>query len=437
MYMLTFAVLASALLVLIIQLITGTPLPPNFKNGPFIEGDLEMGKKEQPYNKCAFLTFTVMRYLVLFALYGGIAAVILGILSYKPAGNQKFSDLEPAAPAIMCAMTLTVVFFTSQFIIAICRTYLELTRVNFPQVVGMIHAAQTMTDLAPMLAVLFLGCHMRALQHDAQPQDWAQSCMLSSTGATCVMSLLAIMVPLTLGGVLKTNPWTNEVVVEVPSPTLGYIFMTLRYLCMVCVHGGAAGVMISIFAFESPGPMATMPVSPSLQCVVNLTAQFFFVYFVMTIMLTVSELTGGTIPMEKWSMYSAVEAARATLALAPVLSLLFVATCLQGFSLTEENGVLHSWVQGAMYVSTWSLQVSGLMCLAAGLVMSPVETDSEGKVAQTFLKWHAGIAMVALRYTAMLLLYGGLLVVMIGMFTMTPDGANSFKASAILSRAYH
>merc|ERR1719359_521888 len=188
-----------------------------------------------------------------------------------------------------------------------------------------------------MLAVLFLAALMRALQHDAQPQVWAHSCMFASTGAMCVTALLGIAVPLTLGGTLKTNPWTHATIVEVPKPMIGYIFIALRYLCMLCFYGGAGGVIASILAFESPGgPTATLPISPAVQCVVNLTCQFFFVYFVLTVMITFTELTGGVIPMEKWSLFPAVEAARSTLAFAPMLSAVFVTTRMYALSLTDQ-----------------------------------------------------------------------------------------------------
>merc|ERR1719502_1108061 len=161
----------------------------------------------------------------------------------------------------------------------------------------MMQASAVIVEFAPMLAMLFLAARMRALQHDSRPQEWAHSCMFAATGAFCVTSLLGIMVPLTMGGSLKRNPWTSEIVVEVPEPTIGYMFMALRYICMVCFYGGVAGVVASIFAFQSPGgPTATLPVSPAVQCVVNLTCQFFFIYFVLTVMLTLSELTGGVVP---------------------------------------------------------------------------------------------------------------------------------------------
>merc|ERR1719390_360148 len=123
---------------------------------------------------------------------------------------------------------------------------------------------------------------------------------------------------------MKTNPVTKESTFEVPDPMLGYVLVGVRYLCMLGFYGGAVGVIYSIFTFEAPGgPEATLPVSPTVQCVVNLTCQFFFVYLMMTIMLTVSEVTGGKIPLEKYRLFSAIQSAQATLAFAPMLSILF------------------------------------------------------------------------------------------------------------------
>jgi len=291
----------------------------------------------------------------------------------------------------------------------------------------MMHAAAATAEFAPMLAVLFLAAHMRVLQHDAgsQPQELVHQCMFASTGAMCVAALLGIMVPLTLGGSLKMNPWTHEIVVEVPKPLIGYLFIAMRFFCMFCFYGGAIGVIVSIFVFQSPGgSAATLPVSPTVQCVVNLTCQFFFVYFVLTVMLTVSEMTGGVIPMDRWSLFSAIESARSTLSFAPMLSMLFVATRMYALVLTDKKGAPPGWVQDGMYIATWALTISGAMCLAIGTVMAKVETDYDGNVVNKFTNRFIGIFVVAIRYASLLLLFGGVVMVAVGLFGMTAETAN-------------
>merc|ERR1719487_3142131 len=192
------------------------------------------------------------------------------------------------------------------------------------------------------------------------------------------------------------------------------------------------GVAYSIFVFEAPG-QATLPVSTTVRCVVNLTCQFFFVYLMSSIMLTVSEVTGGTIPMERWSLYAALDAAKATLAFAPMLSILFVTTRMYALLITDKKGAPQAWVQDGMYMATWSLLISFLMCLVTGLVMDKVETDEDGNVVNEFSNKYAGYAVVAIRYLSMLLLYGGMVMVIVGLFVMTPETANGRGSVPLVS----
>merc|ERR1719163_1079074 len=205
---------------------------------------------------------------------------------------------------------------------------------------------------------------------------------------------------------------------------------------MFAFYGGVCGVIYSIFTFEAPaGPESTLPVSPAVQCVINLTFQFFFVYFMQTVMLTISEVTGGTIPMEKWTLFAAIDATKTTLAFAPMLSILFVTTRMYALLITDKKGAPQAWVQDGMYMATWSLLISFVMCLATGLVMDKVETDEDGNVVNKFSNYYVGIAVTAIRYLSMLLLYGGIVMVVSGLFSMTPENANGRGSVPLVSDA--
>merc|ERR1719146_570987 len=176
---------------------------------------------------------------------------------------------------------------------------------------------------------------------------------------------------------------------------------------MVSFYGGAVGVACSIFTFEAPGGATdTLPVSPTVQCVVNLTCQFFFVYFMMTAMLTVSELSGGKYPIASYKIFAAIEAAKTTLQFAPMLSILFVTTRMYALLITDKKGAPPAWVQDGMYMATWSLLISFVACLATGLIVDKVETDDDGNVVNKFSNKYVHIAMLVVRYSAMLLLCG-------------------------------
>jgi hypothetical protein len=431
MYALTFAVLASTLLVLLLPVVTGKPLPLKEQTP-----DLEKPPLEED-SKMTFYFITAMRYLILLGLYGGLAGVIVGINIYLPPGATDLSKVPPPAPAVMCTMILAVFFFGIQLIIAFCRSYGEFTGTEFPKTVGVMNSAAVAVEFAPMLSILFLAARMRALQHDGQPQKWAQDCMFASTYAMCASTLLAILIPVIMGGTMTVNPQTREATFEVPNdsnPMIGYVLVAFRFACMLGFYGGAVGVIYSIFTFEAPsGP--TLPVSPAVHCVVNLTCQFFFVYFMMTVMLTVSEVSGGYVPLERYRFFAALEASKATLAFAPMLSILFVTTRMYALLITDKKGAPQSWVQDGMYMATWSLLISFVMCMATGLIMDEVKTDEDGNVVNKFTNQGLAIAMISMRYMTMLLLYGGIVLVIVGLFVMTPETANGRGSVPVVSDA--
>merc|ERR1719386_29185 len=287
--------------------------------------------------------------------------------------------------------------------------------VDFPTTTKVMNEAATTVEFAPMLAILFLAARMRALQHDGQPQKWAQDCMFAATYAMCLTTLLSIAVPLLMGGKINKNEKTGEVTFEVPNETLGKVMIAVRFLTMISFYGGAIGVIYSIFTFVAPaGPEHTLPVSPAVQCVVNLTCQFFFVYFMMTLMLTLSEVTH--VRFETYKTYAAIAAAKSTLAFAPMLSILFVTTRMYALLITDKKGAPQRWVQDGFYMCTWSLFVAFWMCLATGFVMDKVKTDEDGNVVNKFENKYVGIVVTIIRYVSMLLLYGGIVTVIVGLF---------------------
>merc|ERR1719253_384918 len=103
-------------------------------------------------------------------------------------------------------MWLAVVFFATQLVIAFCRTYEELQGIAFPKVVETMEQAANTVDVAPMLSILFLCARMRALQHNSQPQEWAQRCMYAATFGIIFTTFVAIVIPLTTGATVSKDP---------------------------------------------------------------------------------------------------------------------------------------------------------------------------------------------------------------------------------------
>jgi len=84
-------------------------------------------------------------------------------------------------------------------------------------------------------------------------------------------------------------------------------------------------------------------------------------------------------------------------------------------------------------MATWSLLISFVASMAAGLLLDKVETDEDGNVVNKFSNKYVGVAMVAIRYLAMALLYGGITMVIVGLFVMTPETANGQGSVPVVS----
>merc|ERR1719253_1499609 len=229
MYALTFAVLATSLVVLLMPLFSGVQVFVKESGTPDIEAPRitpRFGNSTKDY--IVLNVLTGVRFLIMLGLYGGIAGVIVGIHMYLPPGENNLSKVPAPAPAVVCTMILVVVFFMTQLVIALCQTYIEMFgdyyAGQFQKIIQVMNAAASTVEFAPMVSIVFLAARMRALQHDGQPQEWAQHCMYAATGALCLTTLLAIVVPYALGGEMKRfSPTTNEVTFEVPNRTLGYV----------------------------------------------------------------------------------------------------------------------------------------------------------------------------------------------------------------------
>merc|ERR1719487_169251 len=120
---------------------------------------------------------------------------------------------------------------------------------------------------------------------------------------------------------------------------------------------------------------------------------FFFVYLVLIVCLTASEVSGGYFPMDKWKLFAAIDSTKATLAFAPMLSILFVTTRMYALLITDKKGAPQAWVQDGMFMATWSLLISFVSCLITGCVMDEVEQDEDGNVVNKFSNWYVGCFM--------------------------------------------
>merc|ERR1719420_2750733 len=125
-------------------------------------------------------------------------------------------------------------------------------------------------NFAPMLAVLFIGARMRALNMDpinGNPQKWAQNCFFMCTYALLAQTICSVAVPLVLQGDVKVGKCEGDMEYNVENKMLGSLLAIGRYVMMICLYVGVGYVIYSIFTIQHPnGPEYTIPISPTMQC---------------------------------------------------------------------------------------------------------------------------------------------------------------------------
>merc|ERR1719337_573754 len=164
----------------------------------------------------------------------------------------------------------------------------------------------------------------------------------------------------------------------------------VKYAILICIYVGFSCVIYSVLTIQHPqGPQYTPPVSVTMQCVINLTAQFFFVYFMLWVCNTVREFLGFA---DNWMiklLSDTMDSAKGTINYCPMLAILFVGTRMRALMITNNKGAPQGWVQDGMYMATWAVLIQFLMVLGVAAAMafegstSEVKTDKDGTVTWT------------------------------------------------------
>merc|ERR1719281_1510849 len=259
-------------------------------------GDID--DDEKPFSSPILgIAFTVLKFLIMLGLYVGALVVVYGIITFKPpAGTWPGDKIPPVSPAVQCVMILSCQFFLVYGGIQVCRSAKEWLSMPMPVLEKALDAATQSMFFAPMLAVLFIGARMRALQMDpvnGKPQTWAQNCFFMCTYALAAQTCLCVVIPVVLGGSAKQGKTEGDMEYEVNNAGLASVLTVVRFAIMICIYVGFTCVIWSILTIQHPqGPQYTPPVSVTMQCVINLTVQFFTVYLALWIAQTAKDFLG-------------------------------------------------------------------------------------------------------------------------------------------------
>merc|ERR1719261_99703 len=264
----------------------------------------------------------------------------------------------PVSPAVACTMNLAMQYFGVYLAIQVVQTWTTFNGESMEtRKLGHILQLATMTvNFAPMLAILFIGARMRALQIDPKsgnPQAWAQNCFYLCAGSLALQLVLVLLVPLVLGGRVIRGESEGDVSFELPNPTLFWILSMVRFALMVALYGGATAVIVSVNIIKAQDG-DTPAVSPAMQCVMNLTIQYFFVYLMIWVLLTLKQLALVSLKPFLSVAIPTMEAAKGSVMFCPMLAVLFIGLRMRALQITDNKGSPQKWAQQAMFLCTYA-----------------------------------------------------------------------------------
>merc|ERR1719161_3195344 len=420
MYCATYSVLAMTLCACVVPIFTGKAIKVNKKTG-------DIDDDEKPFESPILGgIFTVLKFLIMLGLYVGALVVVYGIITFEPPkGTWPGDVVPPVSPAVQCVMILSAQFFLVYGGIQVCKTVDDWLSFKMENLNKALDGATNSMFFAPMLAVLFIGARMRALQMDpvnGAPQKWAQNCFFMCTYALALQTALCVVIPVVLGGKAKPGKVEGDMEFEVNNTALATVLTIARFCITFCIYVGFSCVIYSVFTIEHPqGPQYTPPISVTMKCVINLTVQFFVCYLGLWIAQTCKDFLKWELPMVGQLM----ENAQGTIQFCPMLAILFVGTRMRALMITNNRGAPQGWVQDGMYMATWAVLIQFLTVLLVGLATAQnVECDEDGTP-----KWEPQYPILVyvalgLKWITFLFLYGGIIAVIVGVYTMTPETAN-------------
>lgn len=178
----------------------------------------------------------VVRWIAMFCLYVGFTAVIVSTLTIEhPKGPE---HTPPLAPAMLCVTMFTVQYFTiylAIWVVITLKNFMSSGDKRQGTVLKALNAAKHSVSAAPMLAVLFLGARMRALQitnNKGAPQGWAQDCMFLCVVSVLLQAILAIIVEIMASG------GGGKVAAGIKAA---------EFLLLLIAHVGGLAVIVSVF----------------------------------------------------------------------------------------------------------------------------------------------------------------------------------------------
>merc|ERR1719230_2492669 len=160
-------------------------------------------------------------------------------------------------------------------------------------------------------------------------------------------------------------------------------FNVIRYVVFLGLYVGFAAVCVGVFLFKPPpgvwdGPIP--PVSPAVACTMILSVTFFMIYFLVAVSRTYSQSAGGQLFTSNFE--EVMLRAADTLAMAPMLCVLFLAARMRALQMDPVTGNPQRWAQNCFYLCTYALIGQTLLAAVVPLCLKAKALPKDDKTVE-------------------------------------------------------
>merc|ERR1719454_2800102 len=237
-YMCAYAVMFQTIFSIAVPLVMGGAVKKGNR-----EGDMEY----EVENKWIGMAFTIARYIMMLSIYLGFVAVIVSIFTIAHPNGVQYTP--PISPTVQCVITLAFPYFFVYLMIWVCISLKEFTGLEWALLTDTMESCRGTIAFCPMIAILFVGTRMRALQmtnNRGAPQGWAQDCMYLATWSIFLQFCMVLIAGVCTGEKAKLDADGN--VTWKPSNIYAwYAVQVIRWFAVLALWGGAITVIISVF----------------------------------------------------------------------------------------------------------------------------------------------------------------------------------------------
>eukprot|EP00434_Breviolum_minutum_P023778 symbB.v1.2.020972.t3/scaffold1791.1/size101237/12 len=305
-------------------------------------------------------------------------------------------------------------------------------RAAFCQLMGMPSPTLALTGGSPLLqlpdekqagtlAVAFIAVQLTIEARTEKLPGVVETAMYLSCFALFLQAIVCIITPFITNSELKVVRGTVEtpdmVDFATGHPQMFSLMSGIRWICTAILYVGVAITCAYLWSQKDAPAWVIL--------VMHLITYFFTVHFFLWLCFTLRSVNGGSMDALR-----TLTTAKDTVAICPMLALLFIECWVAALDLTTPSGargVPQGYGQDYMFVATWALLIQLVMCVANGFVFSLPKDLQVMKVFGNSVR--GGLSAIwFVYYLAMVTVYASILIVFMARYTNKSSTASGTGA---------